>query len=53
MKITEKLQKAEKEGRPFWSFEFFPPRTAQVSYNCFARWHFVRLGNVRPASSES
>ena len=31
MKITEKLQKAEREGRTFWSFEFFPPRTAQVS----------------------
>jgi 5,10-methylenetetrahydrofolate reductase len=30
MKITEKLQKAEREGRTFWSFEFFPPRTAQV-----------------------
>lgn len=31
MKITEKLAKAEREGRTFWSFEFFPPRTAQVS----------------------
>jgi 5,10-methylenetetrahydrofolate reductase len=31
MKITDKLAKAEREGRPFWSFEFFPPRTAQVS----------------------
>ena len=30
MKITEKLAKAEREGRTFWSFEFFPPRTAQV-----------------------
>lgn len=35
MKITEKLQKAEREGRTYWSFEFFPPRTAQVS--CHAR----------------
>lgn len=31
MKVTEKLAKAEKEGRTYWSFEFFPPRTAQVS----------------------
>lgn len=31
MKITDKLAKAEREGRPFWSFEYFPPRTAQVS----------------------
>ena len=30
MKITDKLQKAEREGRTYWSFEFFPPRTAQV-----------------------
>jgi 5,10-methylenetetrahydrofolate reductase len=30
MKITEKLAKAEREGRTFWSFEYFPPRTAQV-----------------------
>lgn len=31
MKITEKLAAAEREGRSFWSFEYFPPRTAQVS----------------------
>jgi methylenetetrahydrofolate reductase (NADPH) len=31
MKVTEKLAQAEREGRTYWSFEFFPPRTAQVS----------------------
>jgi methylenetetrahydrofolate reductase (NADPH) len=30
MKITDKIEKAEREGRTYWSFEFFPPRTAQV-----------------------
>lgn len=30
MKITQKIQQAEKEGRVWWSFEYFPPRTAQV-----------------------
>jgi hypothetical protein len=31
MKVTEKLAQAEREGKTYWSFEFFPPRTAQVS----------------------
>lgn len=31
MKVIEKINKAEQEGRPFWSFEYFPPKTAQVT----------------------
>lgn len=31
MKLTEKLELAEKEDRVWWSFEYFPPRTAQAS----------------------
>lgn len=31
MKISKKIQQAEKENRIWWSFEYFPPRTAQVS----------------------
>lgn len=31
MKITKKIEQAEKEDRVWWSFEYFPPRTAQVS----------------------
>lgn len=31
MKITKKIELAEKEDRVWWSFEYFPPRTAQVS----------------------
>ena len=32
MKISQKIQQAEKEGRIWWSFEYFPPRTAQVLF---------------------
>ncbi|KAI9639327.1 methylenetetrahydrofolate reductase [Dioszegia hungarica] len=42
MKITEKLQKAEREGRTFWSFEFFPPRTAQGLQNLYDRIERMR-----------
>ena len=42
MKITDKLAKAEREGRPFWSFEFFPPRTAQGLQNLFDRIERMR-----------
>jgi len=31
MHVSEKLRKAESQGRPTFSFEFFPPKTAQVS----------------------
>lgn len=30
MKVTDKIQRAEEEGRPFWSFEYFPPKTEMV-----------------------
>jgi methylenetetrahydrofolate reductase (NADPH) len=46
MKITEKLAKAEKEGRTYWSFEFFPPRTAQGLQNLFDR--IERMRNLGP-----
>lgn len=31
MHISQKLREAEQEGKPCFSFEFFPPKTAQVS----------------------
>jgi methylenetetrahydrofolate reductase (NADPH) len=31
MKVIDKIHAAEKEGRLFWSFEYFPPKTPQVS----------------------
>lgn len=46
MKITEKLAKAEREGRTFWSFEFFPPRTAQGLQNLYDR--IERMRNLGP-----
>lgn len=30
MKVIDKIRKAEEEGRVYWSFEYFPPKTAQV-----------------------
>jgi len=30
MKITQKIQQSHKEDKVWWSFEYFPPRTAQV-----------------------
>lgn len=31
MKVIDKIRKAEEEGRFFYSFEYFPPKTPQVS----------------------
>lgn len=30
MKVSQKIEKQQKEGKIWWSFEYFPPRTAQV-----------------------
>ena len=30
MKIVDKMNESIKAGRPFFSFEFFPPRTEEV-----------------------
>jgi hypothetical protein len=30
MKVIDKIRKAEEEGRVYWSFEYFPPKTRQV-----------------------
>lgn len=30
MKVVDKIKKAEDEGRTFWSFEYFPPKTEMV-----------------------
>ncbi|CAK9781082.1 methylenetetrahydrofolate reduct [Cutaneotrichosporon oleaginosum] len=46
MKITDKLLAAEREGRPFWSFEYFPPRTAQGLQNLYDR--IERMRNLGP-----
>jgi methylenetetrahydrofolate reductase (NADPH) len=30
MRISEKLNQKIKENKAYWSFEYFPPKTAQV-----------------------
>ncbi|EKM50042.1 uncharacterized protein PHACADRAFT_264540 [Phanerochaete carnosa HHB-10118-sp] len=42
MKISKKIQQAEKEGRVWWSFEYFPPRTAQGLQNLLDRIERMR-----------
>ncbi|SGZ26055.1 BQ5605_C024g09825 [Microbotryum silenes-dioicae] len=37
VKISEKIAKAERDGRPWWSFEFFPPRTPDGWANLYDR----------------
>jgi len=37
MKVTAKMQKALEENRPFWSFEYFPPKTQQGLFNLYDR----------------
>jgi methylenetetrahydrofolate reductase (NADPH) len=32
MHISEKLARSRAEGKPTFSFEFFPPKTAQVRH---------------------
>ncbi|KZP01823.1 methylenetetrahydrofolate reduct [Calocera viscosa TUFC12733] len=42
MKITQKLAQAEHEGRVWWSFEYFPPRTAPGMQNLLDRIERMR-----------
>ncbi|CAJ0846780.1 14968_t:CDS:10 [Entrophospora sp. SA101] len=37
MKIINKVQKAMEENRPYWSFEYFPPKTQQGVQNLYDR----------------
>ncbi|BGO95523.1 methylenetetrahydrofolate reductase (NAD(P)H) met13 [Rhodotorula toruloides] len=37
VKISDKIKKAEREGRPWWSFEFFPPKTPEGWVNLYDR----------------
>lgn len=37
MKITEKIQQAAQDDRSYWSFEYFPPKTAQGVQNLYDR----------------
>ncbi|KAF9519500.1 hypothetical protein BS47DRAFT_1370712 [Hydnum rufescens UP504] len=42
MKISQKIAQAEKEERVWWSFEYFPPRTAQGLQNLLDRIERMR-----------
>ncbi|PVU99495.1 hypothetical protein BB559_000668 [Furculomyces boomerangus] len=46
MKIIDKINKAEQEGRPYWSFEYFPPKTPQGVLNLYER--IERMGKLNP-----
>ncbi|ORZ15536.1 methylenetetrahydrofolate reductase-domain-containing protein [Lobosporangium transversale] len=37
MKITDKIAQKQAEGKPFYSFEYFPPKTAQGLSNLYDR----------------
>ncbi|CAG8799442.1 11492_t:CDS:2, partial [Gigaspora rosea] len=43
--VKAKIQKAQEEGRPYWSFEYFPPKTQQGVQNLYDRMErMYRLG---------
>lgn len=42
MKISQKFELAAKEDRVLWSFEYFPPRTAQGLQNLYDRIERMR-----------
>ncbi|KAI0272363.1 methylenetetrahydrofolate reductase-domain-containing protein [Gloeopeniophorella convolvens] len=42
MKISQKVQQSAKEGKVWWSFEYFPPRTAQGLQNLLDRIERMR-----------
>ncbi|KAI8063579.1 methylenetetrahydrofolate reduct [Gongronella butleri] len=37
MKVVDKIRQAEEEGRVYWSFEYFPPKTPQGIQNLYDR----------------
>ncbi|KAE9399560.1 methylenetetrahydrofolate reduct [Gymnopus androsaceus JB14] len=42
MKVTQKIAQCEKESKTWWSFEYFPPRTAQGLQNLLDRIERMR-----------
>ena len=45
-KITHKIARAKREGRVWWSFEYFPPRTPQGMQNLYDR--IERMSQLGP-----
>lgn len=46
MKVIDKINRAKEEGRPFWSFEYFPPKTTAGVMNLLDRME--RMYNLGP-----
>ncbi|KAJ1993583.1 methylenetetrahydrofolate reductase (NAD(P)H) met13 [Dimargaris cristalligena] len=46
MKVITKIEHAIQENRPFWSFEYFPPKTQQGVVNLYDRME--RMYNLGP-----
>lgn len=46
MKVSKKIEQSQKEGKIWWSFEYFPPRTAQGLQNLLDR--IERMRNLGP-----
>ncbi|RUS32114.1 hypothetical protein BC938DRAFT_476248 [Jimgerdemannia flammicorona] len=46
MKVIDKIHKAEEEGRNFWSFEYFPPKTQQFREHSFEKLVRRRCGGA-------
>ncbi|KAJ2033403.1 methylenetetrahydrofolate reductase 1 [Coemansia sp. RSA 922] len=47
MRIVDKLKQAEESGLPYFSFEYFPPKTEQGLVNLYDR--IERMGRTGPA----
>lgn len=47
MKVTQKIAQCEKENKTWWSFEYFPPRTAQVSLSLFLCRVCIHLTSIQ------
>ncbi len=47
MKLIDKLGASSAKGRPFYSFEYFPPKTKRGIENLYAR--IERMGKLEPA----
>ncbi|KAJ1507374.1 hypothetical protein HMI56_000126 [Coelomomyces lativittatus] len=43
MKVIDKLRLAEQTGQPFWSFEYFPPKTEQGRKKLLQCWETMAL----------
>lgn len=43
VKISDKIRESERKNQPWWSFEFFPPRTNDGWVNLYDRIERMKL----------